>query len=336
MCQEQGQPESGSFSGPLFIVGMPRSGTKLLREILNGHDDVHIPDVETEFIPYLYGRLAHCGGFADPAAFYALYGQMLKLPYFRYRLAQGRLIGADEWYGMCRKFDVGGIFEALIRVETGLNWGRPGIWGDKSPSYIVHLPLLYRLFPHAKFIHIVRDVRDYCRSIQRAWGKNPIRAAFRWNQALLKASEAVAGLSGQYMEIRYERLLEDAEGEVKKLCRFVGIDFQQEMLNVGTGTENLGDAKGVDGVASDNKGKFRSAFNRAVLLSIEEAAFPAMQLHDYQPILATAYRPPGALRLRMYQLLDGFNLIKADHPGKGRIGGALFHIAYKRITRIRS
>ena len=49
------------FTGPIFIVGMPRSGTKLLREILNNHSLIAIPDNESHFIPYLYDRLDKYG-----------------------------------------------------------------------------------------------------------------------------------------------------------------------------------------------------------------------------------------------------------------------------------
>ena len=52
----QAQRASGpppSWEGPLFIVGMPRSGTKLLRGLLNQHPRIRIPDFETEFAPFL-------------------------------------------------------------------------------------------------------------------------------------------------------------------------------------------------------------------------------------------------------------------------------------------
>lgn len=331
-----GNGTSERFKGPLFIVGMPRSGTKLLREILNRHERIRIPDTETEFLPYLASQWQQLGNLKDRKQFHALYRRAMQFPFFRYRRAQGRDIDEDEWYRACTSFTVASVFEALIRVDAGLGEQQDGIWGDKSPSYVRHIHLLQRLYPQGKIVHIIRDVRDYCRSMQRAWGKNPVRAACRWNDALLRTATATRDLAECYVEVRYERLLEDPETEMERLCAFIGIGFDSDMLNVSSGTENLGDAKGVNKIVSSNKGKFSTAFDEKTLLAIEQAALPAMQAFGYQAVRAKIHRPPSAIRLRLYQVRDGLNLIRADHPGKGLLGGALFHLAYKRITRSRS
>jgi hypothetical protein len=52
-----------SWTGPLFIIGMPRSGTKLLRGLLEQHPRVRVPTIETEFFPFLvrWARLISSG-----------------------------------------------------------------------------------------------------------------------------------------------------------------------------------------------------------------------------------------------------------------------------------
>ena len=84
------------------------------------------------------------------------------------------------------------------------------IWGDKTPNYLLYLPLLKTLFPKAKFVHIIRDVRDYCLSINAAWQKNPYRAAQRWHDSIKKCRKDGKTLpQGDYMEINYEALIDD-------------------------------------------------------------------------------------------------------------------------------
>ncbi|MDP1558114.1 MAG: sulfotransferase [Nitrosomonas sp.] len=52
-------------------------------------------------------------------------------------------------------------------------------WGEKSPMNLQHITALAKVFPNAQFIHIIRDVRDYCLSINKAWGKDMPRAALK-------------------------------------------------------------------------------------------------------------------------------------------------------------
>ena len=77
------------FTGPLFIVGLPRSGTKLLRSLLNNHPEIGIPGAESQFLPYLYRRWAQFGDLSDSAKFHNFYAYATKLPYFVYMRQQG-------------------------------------------------------------------------------------------------------------------------------------------------------------------------------------------------------------------------------------------------------
>ena len=101
-----------------------------------------------------------------------------------------------------------GVFEALIRHDSD---ARPdGVWGDKSPNYRAHLPLLRQLWPEARFIHIIRDARDVCLSSHKAWKKAVLRNAQRWTdevracrrdgQALQAAARQFAALSDDERE----------------------------------------------------------------------------------------------------------------------------------------
>lgn len=323
-----------SFSGPLFLVGMPRSGTKLLRGLLNRHPRIGIPDVETEFLPWLARRFERFGDLGSPARFAAFHARITRQTYFRFRREQGAVLEAQRWRAACRELSAAGVFEALIRLEVDAPHGGARIWGDKSPSYIDDLPLLKQLYPQAKVIHIVRDVRDYCLSMRKAWGKDMLRAAQRWADGVDKARHDGAALGQDYLELRYEDLLTGTEGELRRVCAFVGVEFDPRMLTLAKPEENRGDARGATRVVTDNLGKFARAMPPRVLSRVEEIAGPTLLACGYA--LALPPRPRrrlSALRSRLAQLKDAWNLVRANEGGWGIWRVALFHLRYFVTTR---
>ena len=252
------------FTGPLFIVGAPRSGTKLLRDLVKQHPLIGIPDYETEFLPRLvkkdFGDLSDSRRFND---FYAWVGRNM---YFRYMEDEGRLISADTWYRACQNHDVKGIFEALCRIDGKVPYGSAGVWGDKSPNYRSHLPLLKQLWPEARFVHIVRDVRDVCMSSHKAWGKHVLRNAQRWADEVGECCHA--GVP-DYLQLRYEDLLEDPTRELTRIAEHCGLDFDERMLNPQRPSENLGDTKGQVGIVATNSQKWKTRMDAAIQQQVE-------------------------------------------------------------------
>lgn len=323
-----------SFSGPLFIVGMPRSGTKLLRGLLNRHPRIGVLRNETEFLPWLAHRFARFGDLRRRARFDAFYAEMLRHSYFRFQSEQGRLIDAGRWHAACAEFSAAGVFEALMRAEVDAPRGSGRIWGDKSPSYIDDLPLLRQLYPAARVLHIVRDVRDYCLSMNKAWGKDMLRAAQRWADGVRKARRDGASLGADYLELRYEDLLARTEPELRRVCAFLGVAFEPQMLTLTKSTENLGDARGASRVLADNRGKFHHAMAPETLARVEEIAGPVLVECRYE--LSLPLRPArrlSALEMRLAQLRDGLQLVRADRNGWGFWRTALFHLRYFVTTR---
>jgi hypothetical protein len=107
-------------------------------------------------------------------------------------------------------------------------------WGDKTPRYVESMPLLARLWPDARFVHLVRDGRNVALSYADVpFGpKTVVKAAELWASRVrmgLDAGRALGG--GRYFEIRYEDLVEDAEGEAKDLCEFLDLEFDSGMLD---------------------------------------------------------------------------------------------------------
>jgi hypothetical protein len=92
-------------------------------------------------------------------------------------------------------------------------------WGDKTPQYVEHIPLIIRLFPNAKILHIIRDGRDVSLSWQLRWfgPKNTFHAAKLWKRYVSTGISAGHNLpEEQYLEIRYDTLITESEKTLKK------------------------------------------------------------------------------------------------------------------------
>ncbi|MCH7753111.1 MAG: sulfotransferase [Planctomycetes bacterium] len=153
-------------TSPFFIIGMPRSGTKLLRALLNNHSDIHIPSEESEFIPYWLKKWNAFGNLQDMDQFVKFYSWTSTLPFFLSRDNRDKAIGIDHWYGNCLAFDPPGVFMGLLKSIAQHEKPTASVLGDKSPSYINELEVLKAQFPDAVMIHSRRkdptEILEFC------------------------------------------------------------------------------------------------------------------------------------------------------------------------------
>ena len=210
---------------PLFIVGCPRSGTTLLRLILNSHSNVAIPG-ETYYLPSLY-KAINSGMVEDKDS---LYNFIVNSPVFReIGVSKEKLheeIFTSELKDISVKLAVGHI---SYMKEQGKSR-----WGDKTPEYLKFLPLLKGVFPEANIIHIIRDGRDVSVSIleNKFLGpKNICDAAYLWKSRVEKGREDGRRIFGdKYIEIIYEDLVDNPVKTIQYLCDRIDERFEDEML----------------------------------------------------------------------------------------------------------
>lgn len=223
-------------AAPVVLLGVRRSGTTLLRVILDRSSELAIPD-ESYVVPQLANR-HH--GVVDPVAFV---DDLRRLP----RLAELRIdpveVAARLRPGMTTGEAVAAVFETYAATR-----GKPR-WGDKTPLYMQHLPLLERLFPEALFVHLVRDGRDAALSflampegvVTRTWAHPRSVAGFacQWRTEV-EAAQALGRRVGgrRYLEVRYERLAAEPGPTVAEICAFAGLPYEPAMLDY-AGTVDL-------------------------------------------------------------------------------------------------
>jgi hypothetical protein len=208
---------------PIFIVGVPRSGTTLLRVLLDSHSQIlALPET-----PWVTGA----------------YGGPLSLRQLLLDLAEGP-------YGAAR--NVAGIERAHI-LEAGAGFleqlfvpalaaRNKSVVAFKTPSDIPHLEFLTALLPQARYIHITRDGRDVALSQLAKKGSfflelrgyrslsyaNVFRRWVEWEQ---KARAVLCRDGLNVCHLRYEDLIADPESELRRMMAFLELPFEPRMLD---------------------------------------------------------------------------------------------------------
>ena len=213
---------------PLIVLGVRRSGTTLLRVMLDRNPELAVPD-ESYFVPQLARR--HRGAI-DVASFV---DDLRRLP----TLAEWRL-SPDAVADRLRPGVTSGEAIAAVFDTYAANRGKSR-WGDKTPLYMQYLHLLERLFPSAQFVHLIRDGRDAALSflsvpegiMTEGWGhpRDVTGFACQWATEVRSARALGARIgSGRYFEVRYEALVADPEAELRRICSFAELEYDGAML----------------------------------------------------------------------------------------------------------
>ena len=206
---------------PFFIVGSARSGTTLLRVILNAHPAVTVPP-ESRFVTELWQG-----------------SDEVKVPTFLSELERHQQFRSWNLPVAEVRAQIGDVatvpypaaIEAVYRAYAK-RVGKPR-WGDKTPRYVEHIPFLKGLFPDARFVHLVRDGRDVALSYANVpFGPNTVaKAAALWGRRVRKGVEDGRPLGDDvYREFRYEDLVQSPEETVRALSSFLGIEFVSDMM----------------------------------------------------------------------------------------------------------
>lgn len=221
-------------SFPVFIVGVPRSGTTLVQQILGAHPNLAIP-WESHFIPHFPHLLQRFGDLREPGVRARL---IRSIDYFAATVHEDSKDG--KWlpglHENAERVAAGaaphyaGIVEAIFTYYAD-QLGKPR-WGDKTPGNISYMGRISAMFPNAKFIHVVRDGRDVALStLGLSFGANTVyRAARHWKKLVQRGIDFEREAPGALLRVRYEDILLDPEREARCMCAFIGEEFRPEML----------------------------------------------------------------------------------------------------------
>lgn len=287
----------------LFIIGMPRSGTKLLRNLLNNNDNIFIPNVETVFIPKILKRFGNKSLSQDDILRLC---SIIENSMFFHRYPKKLDIDLSQLIKPGNTASE--TIELFYNILSFSEKREATILGDKSPNYINDIELLLNHFPKAKFIHIIRDPRDYALSINKAWGKNIYRAVFRWHRSVSNFQYQSEINKGRVFTVKYEDLISQPVESLKEVCYFLNIEYQSGMHKLNEAVEKVGDARS-SAIKSDNKKKYLTELSIKEIENIEKITYPTItKFYKLDSDIHTNKKPLRVMRMKWFAQ-DVFNLL---------------------------
>ena len=220
-----------SSPGPVFVIGHARSGTSLMCRLLLDHLGVNF-GTESQFIVRYHMRLPLYGDITDEGRLRRLLEDISRERFFfRTRRNFGFVFDIDRAVRSIAPRTYANAVRAIFaQFAAGRGHAR---WGDKTPEYCHHLPLIRELFPDAQFLHIVRDGRDVAQSVfQTGFGpKTAYEAALAWKKTIADVSRFRATLpAGACLEVRYEELLAEPARTIGAVAEFLGIENRDQLI----------------------------------------------------------------------------------------------------------
>ena len=214
---------------PVFILGEQRSGTNLLRLILNKSQDViaphppHIIPRLLEFVPY-YGDLLKDANFKSLINDICLLIETNPVPW-NIKLDREKILNKVP------RRSIWAVYEYIMNSYAIENQAK--LWVCKSMENAFHIPAIEASFQKPKYIFLFRDPRDVALSFQKTiiGNKHPYLIAKKWQELQefsLSAREKVE--PERFFSLKYETLIKFPESTISSLCHYLQIDFDLSML----------------------------------------------------------------------------------------------------------
>lgn len=205
---------------PIFVGGCDRSGTTLLASMVGGHSDVNcLP--EAQFIARYAGAQRDISSVAADVLEHRRFG-LWQMP-----------VSQEDREDILASQDYATLIHKIASLY-GRHHNRPEqrIWLDHAPNCIMSVEALLRVFPDAKFIHLVRDGRAVAASwLGMDWGPRHITTvADTWALRLAAGMAAEAKYPESVIRLKYENVVTAPEQEMERLSDFLGISFEEDML----------------------------------------------------------------------------------------------------------
>lgn len=223
---------------PFFIIGNPRSGTTLLRLMLNRHEEIVVPP-ESGFSIWLSDQFSH-SDFSSPTVKSEFLSKIVESRKFE---TWG--INEVELGNFLDKQYCGSYSDAVLNIYLFYaikNGKTPWLIGDKNNFYIKYIDKIDSIFNNPKFVFIVRDGRDVACSYRALKSldaqsmyspKLPDKIetiAEEWSENNRKIIFHLKNSPDRSLLIKYEYLISQPEAELKKVCDFLAVRYDHQML----------------------------------------------------------------------------------------------------------
>ena len=304
---------------PIFIIGTERSGSNLLRLILNAHSQIavpHPPHIMAYFGPLekYYGDLRADRNWSRLVSDVVTHVHRHIYPWPN-PLEPGSLTSIQPPRDL---FDLYAAIYEQHRAAAG-----KARWGCKSTFMIHYTDRILARYPRARLVWLVRDPRDVAVSSRQSVFNpyHPYYTARLWNSQQVLGLSLEARLSpDNLLRVYYEDLITDPEETVSNICAFVGVDFEPAMLRffetpeAKTSSKLARDWRNTGGpILKENASRFRNHLSGRDIATIEREAAPTMKKLGYEPVAPSG---PGSARLPQrcgYRLANEFYRVSTEY-----------------------
>jgi sulfotransferase family protein len=277
---------------PFFIVGNPRSGTSLLRLMLNSHPLISVPP-ECGFAVWLYEKYkGKC--FLDKKIAQSYIDDVVQSRKFETWGVGKDAIEGFIFSQQCEQYKEIASFVYFVYAQK--NSKNPVLVGDKNNFYINHIAKIKEIFDEPKFVFIVRDGRDVACSYRELCLKN-ISSVYAPN--LPNSIEEIANewasnnklITKESYErsllVTYEDLVTHPRRTLKKICKFLGVDYDELMLEYYKNNDEPAEflqwkSKTLEKPDGENIGKYKTVLSGDEIALFEFIAGETLDDFDYK------------------------------------------------------
>lgn len=292
---------------PFFIIGTERSGSNLLRLVLNTHSRLCIPH-PPHIMKFMHALAPSYGDLHDDARFGELAADVARLIRW-HTYPWDRPPQARELQALSRDRSLFALYAAAY--ESQMRNAGKARWGCKSTFMIQHDGLILRQYAAAQFILLVRDPRDVAVSARDSVFNHfhPYFVARLWSHEQRKGIAMLDAMPAErILRVHYEALLADPEGEVRRVCAFLGEAFEPAVLRFFESDEARKSASLCldwrntgGGILTANTRKYERLLSPDGVAVIESVAGAEMDRLGYPRVFAEPPRRPGRReRLRFW------------------------------------
>jgi LPS sulfotransferase NodH len=233
---------------PFFIIGAARSGNTLLRALLVGHTEISIPPES-----YVLGGIIRQWdryNFRDWNELVGgVIGEFERHPEFSTWEIDLAPVRDSLRAAPGNERSLAQILDAIYRHYSAAKFSGYRMWGDKTPLNTERILLFDRVFPAARYIHLLRDGRDAVSSAVKAgMFEGSVEGACRsWLLRVRNACQLGRRIgAGRYLELRYEDLVSETRDAVVRVCDFLGVKFEEHMMAHDRAFGGMGDTQTLD------------------------------------------------------------------------------------------
>jgi hypothetical protein len=354
----QHQPTGRVPRRPVFVVGASRSGTALLRSALNRHPHVFLTG-ETHYFDDLRTRLAGRGqpplSAEEHTTCQDYFLALGHRPYGHAGDPERSGLDRARLTALAEEFGSGGdaYFEAYCLLARDLEPGAsptPSIWGEKTPRHVFRLPEIMSRYPEARVVCMYRDPRAVVASY-RDWRNqggfdldadeghrealgdeagrtrasyDPTVASLLWKGTVAAGVRAQTRFGDERVRlVRYEDLATAPETSLRSISAWLGLDFDDRMLDVPMHNSSFSAFTATAGVSSAPVTRWRSVLSASEIATVQLWCSAEVQRLGYdleQVSLSPAVRARTYARVPVSLL----RALLANRARMGRIGPYLW------------